>query len=315
MSYTITEAQAKKTETKEENILKKFPLKGLHEMFGIDWNRHQLIKKHKHTGAFTIKGLIKEFNLDTSSSNLIIISMEFTYNYYWKNCGERERSTIILEKNSDKYYLMNNYWAKKDIERYRKQEDTIAYVLVIPDSLRIPVKKHETSLWNLTRFECDENTRFIYKPSIDKLYLDGYKYNTWNYRRDIEEALDKSGYSIIRKRQNLQSQLKDMHEKRLKEVVSSAFNKENSELFNKIIEVKKELAEKILQANTETDMRNLADNLRIIMYIIERYENHIQKLQNINNQEASSYSKYNSIQEVTNEIKGMYTQLACVKID
>ena len=299
---------------KQENILKVFPLKSLHNKYGIDWQRKDLLKYYKHEGSFTIKGLIKEFNIN--SKDLVFVCIRYKDSFLDRIETKYTTISLQLQSDSPKYNIeTTGYLTKGEVEKIRKQEDIVAYVVVVDSTNIIPITKHETSLRNLIRVECDENTRFIYKPSIGRLYLDGYKYSTWRERNDLEQALDKSGYSIILKRRKLHSQLKNMHEKRLREVVSSAFNKENAELFNKIIEVKKELAGKVLQANTETDMRNVTNNLSTIKYIIGRYEEHIQKLQNVNNAESSSYAKYNSIREVEKEIKGMYTQLACVKID
>ena len=297
-----------------ENILNKFPLKQLHDEYGINWEQKENIKCYKHEGKFTIKGLAKEFNLNLSDLIFVCVITPHPYtNDYFKG-------TVILDKGLTTYSLLKHYssnhycYNKGTFEGLRKNENSTAYVVVVDRKSLVEPKKHEWSLWNLTRFVADINTRFIYKPSKDELSINGYKYRTWNERRDIEDALDKSGYSVAAKRRELNTKLEVMHKNNLEKVINTAFNKDNSDLFAKLLQVKSELAEQVKQVSTSDELRKLCNSLREVESLMERYEQHVEYLQSATNPEISKYYKYNSIQEVKDNINKMNIRLGNIGV-
>lgn len=290
--------------TKE--ILKHFPLKELHDTYSINWEDTNSIKCFKHKGKFTIKGLVKELNLNLNDLTFIFIQ---EHNDLTENC----RGTIVLDKGSTSYSLLDvgcyYCYTKGTFDFLRKQDNISVYIVSINRNSLSEPKRHEWSLWNLTRFVDDINTRFIYKPSRDELFLNGYRYRTWNDRRDIEEALDKSGYSIIAKRRVLNNKLEKLHEDNLSKVINTAFNKDNSNVFIKLLQIKEELAEQIKQANTSEELRKLCNSLSEVKSLMGKYEHHIKYLQNATNPEISKFYKYNSIKEVKDSLTKMTTTL------
>lgn len=289
-----------------ENILKKFPLKALHSLYGVNWEQKNLMKTFKHTGSFTLKGLIKEFNLDTD--DLIIIRAENTDTYWGTTVG-----IITLKEDKTDYELIDGVchyvYTKKSFEDLRKDKDTVAYVISIDRQALQQPKHHESSLWNLTKFCNDISTRFIYKPAEDKLFLNGYKYHTWNERRTLEESLDKSGYPVFSKRLQLEHKLNKIKEDRLGKVVSTAFNKDNAELFNKLMQVKETLIEEIKNATTGEELRTVTSKMADLRYAVEQYEEHIKHLQNASNPEISTFYKYTSIGEVKKGIEKLNNRI------
>ena len=290
-----------------ENILNKFPLKQLHDEYGINWEQKENIKCYKHEGKFTIKGLVKEFNLNLYDLIFVCVVTPhpYTYDYF--------KGVVVLDKGLTTYSLLNscNHYCnnKGTFEGLRKYENATAYVVVIDRKSLVEPKKHEWSLWNLTRFVADINTRFIYKPSKDELFHNGYRYRTWNERRSIEDALDKSGYSVIAKRRELDTKLEVMHQNNLEKVINTAFNKDNSDVFTKLLQVKSELAEQVKQASTSEKLREVCKSLDEIESLMRKYEEHIEYLQNAKNPEISKYYKYNSIHEVKDNLNKMNIRL------
>ena len=285
-----------------KKILRHFPLKELHNTYGINWEDASSMKCYKHEGKFTINGIIKEFNLNVY--DLIFISVQ-----EHNDITHNRKCTIVLNKGLTTYSLSKSgcyrCYNKGTFEYLRKQDNISVYVASIDRKSLSEPKRHEWSLWNLTRFVDDINTRFIYKPSRDELFLNGYKYRTWKDRRDIEDALDKSGYSIIAKRRVLNNKLEEMHRNNLEKVIDTAFNKDNSNIFVKLLQAKEELAEQIKQATTSDEIRKLCNSLSEIKSLTERYEHHIEYLRSATNPEISRYYKYNSIKEVKDNLTKM----------
>lgn len=291
-----------------ENILKHFPLKSIHNKYGVNWEQKENMKCYKHEGKFTINGLIKEFNIDLS--DLVLITIQYTLGDYTRY------GLFILDEGLTTYSIpkFSDFYSKKQVEEIRKQDNIVAYIVAINQDGLIEPKHHESSLWNLTRFVDDINTRFIYKPSQNRLFIDGYMYRAWwQDRKDLEDALDKSGYSVMAKRRTLSYKLEEIHKNNLEKVISTAFNKDNATVFTQLLQAKNTLAEQIKEVTTADELQVLCDSLRNIRYLMERYEKHIEYLQNAMNPEISKYHKYNSIKEVRDNIAQMTTKLANIR--
>ena len=281
---------------------KSLPLKQLHNIYGVDWQQKDLITTHTHTGKFTLKGLAKEFNLNPN--NLTFIFTEYTPSWSsYSHCG----GIVIEDADFTKYSLIDctgSFYSKKDFEEVRKMDNIITYIISVNKKATREPKKHEWSLWNLTRF-CEPTKRFIYKPSEHKLFDNGYGYGTWNADKDIEDALDKSGYSLVAKHRGLESKLEVIRRNNLSKVLSTKFNQQNANLFNKLMQKKEELSQELIKACTYEETERILDKLDNLARVIGSYERHIQLLQNTNNPEVSYYDKYCSIKEVEERIAKM----------
>ena len=288
-----------------ENILRNFPLKELHNTYGVNWEQKESIKCYKHNGKFTIKELVKEFDLDLY--DLIIITVQYTD---WSKYTSK--GTIVLDKGLTTYSLpsFSGFYSKKYFEEVRKKDDITVYIVAVDRSTLVSPKKHERSIWNLTRFTDDINTRFIYKPAKHELFHNGYRYSTYRDRReDIEFAIDKSGYPVFAKRRQLKSKLAVVHEENLGKVLNTAFNKDNSELFNRIMQVKNNIAEEIKKVSTRDELHGLCRALSEVEDLMKRYERHIRNLQKTADPNTSIYEKYGSIKEVKDELNEMNAEL------
>ena len=241
---------------------------------------------------------------------MVLITIQYTrgdYTYYGLFVLDAGLTTYSIPKFSD-------FYSKKQVEEIRKQDDIVTYIVVINQDGLIEPKQHESSLWNLTRFVDDINTRFIYKPSQNRLFVDGYMYRAWwQDRENLQDALDKSGYSVMSKRRTLSYKLEEIHKNNLEKVISTAFNKDNATVFNKLLQVKNTLAEQIKQVTTSDEMTILCNSLKEVKDLMKKYEKHIEYLQSATNPEISRYYKYNSIKEVRDNIAQMTTTLENIR--
>ena len=279
----------------------KLPLKKLHDKYGIDWQKKEYITINTFQGKFTLKELIKKYNLNTDDLNFVFI--KYIYESFsgrnYEDIGGIELSSL---NGLEKYNLLDDgFYTKKKFEDYRKLDNITVYVISVKKEAIKEVKKYEWSVYNLVHFT-DYNERFNYKESKDKLYLNSHLWRAWNNRRDIADCLDKSGYSVFNKRNQLERKLQEIKQNKLNKVISTQFNKANSDLFNKIMQAKKELAQELVSTSTYEETSKVIRKLDIIEKSLERYERHINNLNNSLNPEIREWNKYTSIGEVNNNI-------------
>lgn len=286
----------------KKEILKKVPRKTLHEIFCINWQRTDLITCYEHKGKFTINRLIKEYDLNPSNMNFVIIE----YKPYYSESISRG---VIKIESDNKYSCIHNFYEKRTVEELRKRDNIVAYIVSVDQSATVPVSnKKFSSIWNLVRE--DYNSRIIVKKNA--LIKDGHIYHSYNVQSEVEDALDKSGYSIIDKHTKLQHKLDEIKKEKLDKVVHTAFNKENTEVFSKIMEMKDTLADKLKDIYTADDIRKLSNALSSVQSLMHSYEEHIKHLQDVTNPDVSRYYKYNSIEDVSERLGELNSRITSI---
>ena len=274
------------TQVLEKAVIDK---KSLHNKYGIDWQRTALITINRHAGNFTIKGIVKEFDLKSEDLNFIFVKYKGTY---------RTLDGIKLDKDLSNFDLIG-FYSKKDFNEVRKREDIeVLVVSVKKEAIRWTNLKEE-SIWNLTRF-ADTNTRFIYKRDKGDLFLNGYKYYAWNHRRELDEALDKSGYPIISQRRKLQAKLQQVNKSKFEKVRYTKFSKDNALIKKRIDDLKNTLANKLIETDKYAGLYKIENALSTLNFTVRCFEGHMTKL--LNPESESCYTRYDSIQEVEKEI-------------
>ena len=275
--------------------------KDIHNEYGIDWQRTDLITTYKHTGNFTIKSIVKEFSLSNEDLNFIFVKYEGNYR-------DTLDGVILTGDNLDKFELLSRgFYSKKNFDEVRKQEDIEVYVIVVKKEAIRQVKRYESSLWNLTRF-ADVGTRFFYYPKKHALFLNGHKWGVYMERLSVEEALDKSGYPVLSKRRQLQIKAEEIEKRNLEKVRYTHFNKDNALLKERISNLKNVLAEKLKGTANYKELDRVVDLMRDLAYIVGYFEGHTTKLLSPNKEDC--YTQYGSIQDVNKIIKELNRRLS-----
>lgn len=150
----------------------------LHTLYGIDWQQKDLIKITHCQSNFTVKGLIKTFDIKDEDINFV-----FVKNYIGQYKGLKIQYEQIVLVN-ELYNLGFN--TKSDFETERKKENC-EFVL-------IQIKKQAIK----TAFQCDKTKKlerdFEYMDSTIRL-LDVKKNN--NYRSRIHFTYNYCGKKIL----------------------------------------------------------------------------------------------------------------------
>ena len=259
----------------------------LHDKYGIDWQRIDLITINRHVGNFTIKGIVKEFDLKSEDLNFIFVKYKDTY---------RTLDGVKLNENFSNYDLFG-FCSKKDFEEVRKKEDIEVLVVSIKKEAIRWTNPKEKSVWNLTRF-ADINTRFIYRRNEGDLFLDGYRYSAWNHRWELDEALDKSGYPVLAQRRKLETKLQQINKNKFEKVRYTKFSKDNALIKKRIDDLKNTLANKLIKTDKYAGLYKIENAISTLNFTVRCFEEHMTKLFN----PESCYTRYGSIQEVEKEI-------------
>lgn len=215
-------------------IIKNFgiKLKELNYLFGIDFQKPETIQVFQGQGIFTINKLYKDFKLNEKNLNLLITKIQQ---------GEYTENRLILIKNNNVFIVndnfmrsFNRYYSKTDFERARKKEN-IKYIVIsvnkeqlqrVKQNYYAVEKATETAFKNdtqcLMRIQkykiptyCNYGNGKINISQIDECQINNIKFDlrineqySWNRIeiKNINDYIDKSGFNVFNKRQELQRQ-------------------------------------------------------------------------------------------------------------
>ena len=283
----------------------KIPYKALHNQFGIDWQKKELISIHKHTGKFTFKSLAKEFNLNKDNLNLVFISVtEFGTNCF--------KGVILKGYDVDKYDLLSDnkyrhldtFYSKQEVEAVRKQDNIEVYVISINKEALTEIEEPQWSAWNLVK-GAKYTDRITLKNR--EVYLNGCKQDLVSYYdvQRLMDDLDKNGYSILDKRRNLKAKLDEEKLNKLIKVKDTAFNEKNAEIYTKLLYAREVVTKELQNADTKDEIARVIYRLESLRGAFGSYERHLRRLDNILLAKIKGYDKYSSVTEVKNELYQM----------
>lgn len=229
-------------------------LRGMHDTFGIDFEKELTIKEVQMPK--TLNRIIQENNITDETTNYLLIQK---VNY--RGQAESYFRVIIFDENAK--YKINGFWTnyscgideyyrKTDFEADRKRNDLRAFLIVIPKQYNnIYNELYEYSRFNYKNKQQEkleesykEDKQCIFRAKYNKqdvktvrysdntisvygfnyVKIDNYKgdinviYDTYRFRgeniKTEHDLIDKSGYNVFAKRCDLKRKLELIKERR-----------------------------------------------------------------------------------------------------
>ena len=297
----------------------------LYDKFGINWHKSEDINIISGQGKFTIDNLIKTHQLSENNINLLLVSYPYfgdKENYMTKivQINPELKNIDLLSKYNFWFSYLGNFYAKKDFEECRKDENIFYWIIEVKPEAIINKKniniEHEIMYNNknmLERFivEGEAYIKYVLNYSAIDVIKDGKKYSldiTTMYDTEnglkhyvLQDVLDKSGYPVYQYRERLKNILKNNKLNNVKNAVKNGtFTEINNHLFKLILDTKKIYLEKLEQADTSDAVLQLESRFCFANRLL-KYEQFIEYQKNVLNNELSIYNKFTSIDEVINE--------------
>ena len=265
----------------KKEMLKKEPqaLKVWHNAEGIDYKKEFVILKHD--GKFTTNALEKEaanagYFWNDSKILCYTIGVKHRENtmYMYKLTGG---GGFYIDYKPWKFTTgrahsnIDNLYAKKQLDAIRKEEDITTYIICQKKADTAPENLHPVNLAN--RFILKDFNKSGYKGEsyIDRVHLkrtddtgSEYTYNdhgqiiyTSYYKYTaIDEIIDKSGYIVNKKRDDLKRRAEALRAERAKAAYLQTDNAEIiSELENLFTETKAAIIEELKAAGTYEELK------------------------------------------------------------
>lgn len=284
----------------------RIPYKVLHADLGIDWQKKEFISIYNHTGKFTFKSLSKEFNLNKDNINLLFITfMEW---------GRKQIKGVRLKgydlakydifKSKHGYRHFDTFYSKQEVENIRKRDDIEVCVVSINKQALGQVKEFQWSAWNLVK-GAKYTDRIIVKNK--EIYVNNRKEDLISYYdfKQVQDDLDKSGYSVVDKRRSLQEILKQRKIDELNKVKDEAFKEENAKIYTRLIFARELIIKELQEADTRDEIAKIVNKLENLKGAFGSYERHLTNLRNVPNPSITAWNEYKSIAEVEEELQSM----------
>ena len=313
------------------NTLKDFSIspKELNYCFGVDFEQSG-ITINKGAGKFTINQLVKNYALKKDDLNIIIVKNDFGNYKYNKLIILNQYFEVELYKNNF-MRSFNNYYCKKDFENDRKSEN-IKYIVISvkkenlkrikENYYRIELNMAENfknDSQNLMRIESYKKVTEWYNSNSQKGGISSFddckinnitfdlRINNNYYDKKIKsqyDYVDKSGYNVDLKRENLKykaiaSRVKKEKENLNKSEVNYKQIAENisADFQNKIVEISEAI--KNIDINKNDDLQKLKFLTKILKDLCFNASFYQEKVKNdiINKNFASVEKCQNAINE------------------
>ena len=275
------------------NVLKgllkdnKQALRALHSTFNFDFCKPYTALYIE--GNFTINQIFKK--LDTSTKNRVVVLTQDPENYCFKD--EYQAAIIYSSGSFDiefskriPYYSgpcrIDDYTRKSDFETTRKHKNIRSYVIAQPVEYLTPDKKHETDYTQRFKYIAPDyknqertyyaggnNGFYISNITLQETTSNGYKfeykpaiYGRNNEPRTISEIIDKSGYIIYKKRDELKRRARALKADREKAAYIQTNNQDKlKELETLIADKKRHIAEALNTATTYEEVKEINKKL------------------------------------------------------
>lgn len=293
--------------SKNKNVLK-----ALHELRGFDFESDYTIQKH--TGKFTLNSIKKSLGfIDIENTNTVLIISDVKYredylyivNVYSDGFG-------VSFKNRIYYRGIDDFWSKGRFEDFRKDESKNFYIISQNKELEKKASKKEVDLSN--RFKYVSNIGWGNGKGAHGISQIDLLDTTHNGERftihtqnpssstDIYYFVDKSGYLVESKKEDLKRKATALRREREKNAVDEInFNNEILEIESQLLSIKNNLIVAIQKASNFDSICNIdkiTSALRWLYLSIDRFKT---------NNESKNFSSISSaktrLTDITNDIE------------
>lgn len=310
----------------------KCAMQDLHSVLGLDFCKPFDVFTIR--GKYTVKQIQKEAerrNYNLSSSVVAVCTRDRAKEKYGWSCNfhlvEIKQSGNIeneyrLPYRSNYKNGLDTFYKKGLFDETRKSADAET-VIFIQDKkyIKVPQKKENdyskrfhlegfnylyTSegkyIKDVTIKELDSNGRVFTRQLIGQVYYSGYK----GYCKTIEEVIDKSGYFVDERRNNLKRRAAALKAEREKAKYRTVDNSAQLEELKTLIQARKlAIIEELKKAETSLELRNIEKMLayfRGFSGIVADYETFKEKTEN------KQYSSIEASDRIYNNIKERLTR-------
>ena len=236
----------------KENVYGKrsfYALQDLHNVYGFDFCKPYIAKTHE--GAFTLKSIAKEFSLDYD--NFTVVAIMKRYGSY--NAVRLTDSNVILPA-SNAFDTLSTFYAKCDFNDARKTAEKV-YIIAQKKAF---LTKAPSRYYRANPVSIDK--RYIALGGYNGIVECGYpKKYEWKISGCYD--LDKSGYPVELKRNELEQKAKERRRERKQAEYNAMTNTRNMiEKARFAIESKKiALAKALLDSTTYEEIEKIENNL------------------------------------------------------
>lgn len=284
----------------------KIPYKVLHADLGIDWQKKEFISIYKHTGKFTFKSLSKKFNLNRDNINLLFITFIEWGRKQVKGVRlkgyDLAKYDIFVSKHGYRHF--DTFYRKQEVENVRKRDDIEVCIVSINKQALGQVKEQQWSAWNLVK-----GAKYTDRITVknEEIYVNNHREDLISYYdfKQVQDDLDKSGYSVLDKRRSLRETLEQRKIDELNKVKDEAFKEENAKIYTKLVFARELIIKELQEADTRDEIAKIVNKLEDLRSAFGSYERHLRRLNNIPLAKIKDYNKYNSIAEVEEELQNM----------
>jgi hypothetical protein len=341
---TIVKVENMKTilnEVKKEVLnYDKKALQVLHGLYGYDFQKEYNL--YKHEGKFTINSLVKKYDLDLINNKVVLLiksgarySMDCIYLVEVISDKKINIDFRIFDSGVDDNKL-STFYAKHQFEDARKNDNTLIYI-VSQNKNNLGEKFSKPALDYSKRYTLNSvnsccNKNFSYKDYenkvIDSIYIVDstiknnyynqieYKYNYYSMRSNIiglHNAIDKSGYIVSKKRENLKIDAKILKTKRDKEkFLAGDYSKKMESIDN----ITNELKGKIVKVFNNNDLSyelmlkmdyKIMSDIKWLLHDITIFKNGINKkeflsIDVVDNSYKKILDKYKEISKILTDL-------------
>lgn len=306
------------TATKKLLNEEKNALRALNDVLHYDFEKPHTIIYFK--GAFTIKKVLDLVNSTAHTEPQITLLVknpgEYRPKYHLLTVDKLGRIEIEYKIKWALYYTFDTFFRKGDFEAMRKKADTETFIIV-QNAADLVTPKPET---------LDRDKRYIYIPSaheragdghgntyINRIQLQhtgekgtifeyktepGYFYDRSNRTNNLYDIIDKSGYLLQHRRQELKRRAAALKAERQKAAYMETDNSAKiTELSEKIQAAKIRIIEKLTQATTSEQIHEIG---KILYWSFARIVSNFERYSK--NTTEKAYSSIEKSENAYNEI-------------
>lgn len=289
--------------------------KGLHELYNFDFEADFTIQKHR--GKFTlntIKKALENVNIDSTNTVVIMVDVKYRENYCYIVQVLNDGFCISFPKRKF-WYGLDDFYSKKMFEDYRKDESKIYYIVSQNKELEKIASEKKT----------DYNGRFKYVSKIgwgdgkgnhgisqiDLLDIahNGKKITIHTQRpassTDVNYFIDKSGYMVEGKKEELKRKAQILRREREKASVDIVSFDNEILTFEKELQTIKNtialLAQNMNNYETACDLDKIIGGIRWLYLSVDRFK------------ESNKNKKFSSVDDAKKRLFNIETEINKLK--
>lgn len=305
--------------------------RALHCAIGYDFNKPY--SWYTIDGKFTINSLKKKINYDPNKKTVALIKPLKGYNAEEIYCIEITPDGYTIDIPSKYYFSYNSafdtFYRKVDVETIRKQDHIKTIVIcqnekylsntdrkVLSDFFSDPFERYIPG--NIIGGLC-KDVHYISQLELTPIYYNGKKFDykshgqviytnqVKSYPKNVSDIIDKSGYYVFSRRNELKQKAKKAYANKEKQkLIEHDFSVEISVLDKKRKKAIQLLSEKALTISSYEQMKHFAEKTNRIFSGLEYiYHAHDLFIQRINN---NYYTSVESALNVYREINMKYIE-------